>query len=493
MNLQINSLSKEYFDHHVLTDINFAINSGDRIGLIGINGSGKTTLLKLLSGKENPDDGQIIRTPKNLVIGYIPQVADFPAANNITEGLALSLEIDDNEIYKINIALDKLKINDLALKSFDTLSSGQKTKIYLARLLIQKPDILLLDEPTNHLDINSLEWLENYLKNYQGAFLVVSHDRKFLDNTVTKILELEDGKTKIYGGNYSFYRQQKIIEVESQKRNYIVQEKKTERILERIKTMKNQTQQLEVITSGADHYKRHKAAKSASRAKSTEKMLIKQLNENVIEKPQEDFELSVLFKPRRESNKSVVFLEKISKKFDEKRVILNFSLEINKGDRIALVGPNGSGKSTLINLILNKLSPTSGRIEMGSNVEIGYLPQEHNQLNSDLNPVDYLVQVNKIDKTSAYKLIKRFLFTDEDIKTSINKLSSGQKSKILLASIMISGSNFIILDEPTNYLDIPSREALEEALISYKGTLLVVSHDRYFLDRINLTKTINLN
>lgn len=493
MNLKINSLSKEYFDHQILTDINFSINSGDRIGLIGTNGSGKTTLLKLLSGKENPDAGQIIRTPKNLVIGYIPQVTDFPIANNITEGLVISLVIDESEIYKIYVALDKLNIGDLALKPFETLSSGQKTKVYLARLLIQNPDILLLDEPTNHLDIESLEWLENYLRNYQGAFLAVSHDRRFLDNTVTKILELENGQIKTYGGNYSFYRQQKIIELESQKRNYVAQEKKTERILGRVRTMKNQTQQLEVITSGADYALRHKAAKAASRAKSTEKMLMKQLDENGIEKPQEDFELSVLFKPKKESSKLVVFFDKVSKDFEENKIISKFCLEINKGERVALVGSNGSGKSTLINLILNKLKPTEGKIGLGNNVDIGYLPQEHIQLNSELNLIEYLMSVTKIDKTSAYKLAKRFLFDDTDIKNSINKLSSGQKSKILLASIMASGANFIILDEPTNYLDIPSREALEEALISYKGTLLVVSHDRYFLDRINPTKIVDLD
>lgn len=493
MNLQINSLSKEYLDHQVLVDVNFSINSGDQIGLIGANGSGKTTLLRLLAGVETQDGGQIIRSPKNLKIGYVPQVTDFPFSKNITECLAESLGIDENEIYKINIALDKLNINDLALKPIDKLSSGQKTKVYLARLLIQNPDILLLDEPTNHLDIESLEWLENYLKNYQRSFLVISHDRKFLDNTVTKILELDNGQIKIYGGNYSFYRRQKIIEFESQKRNYIVQEKNIERTLDRVRVMKNQTQQLEVITSGADHYKRRKASKAASRAKSTEKMLTKQLSEKRVEKPKEDFELSVLLKPKRESNKLVVFLDKISKKFGDSQIISNFSLEINKGDRVALIGANGSGKSTLINLILNKLSLTEGSIDLGNNVDIGYLPQEHNQLNSDLSPVNYLIDVTKIDKTAAYKLAKRFLFTDEDIKTPINRLSSGQKSKILLASIMASGSNFIVLDEPTNYLDIPSREALEEALISYKGTLLVVSHDRYFLDRINLTKIVNLD
>lgn len=492
MKLQINSLFKEYQDHQVLNGVTFSVSDKDSIGLVGANGSGKTTILRLLSGLETQDSGQITKIPNNLTVGYIPQVADFPVTNNITEGLAISLALDDSEIYKIYIALDELGIGDLAPQSFETLSSGQKTKVYLARLLIQKPDILLLDEPTNHLDIESLEWLERYLKNYQGAYLVVSHDRRFLDNTVSKILELENGQIKVYGGNYSFYRQQKFIEFEAQQRAYIAQEKRTERIEERVRIMKNKTQQLEVITSGADHYMRRKAAKSASKAKSTEKMLIKQLDERGIEKPKEDFELSVLFNPKRMSSKTVVFLDKVSKDFDGHRVISDCSMVINQGDRIALVGSNGSGKSTLINLILGNLSPTRGKVEIGKNVDIGYLPQEHNRLNSDLNPVDYLMSTAKTDRTSAYKLTRRFLFTAEDIKTPVNKLSSGQKSKLSLSSIMASGSNFIILDEPTNYLDIPSREALEEALISYSGTLLIVSHDRYFLDRITPTSIINL-
>jgi len=492
MKLQINSLFKEYQDHQVLNGVAFSVSDRDSIGLVGANGSGKTTILRLLAGLETQDSGQITKIPNNLTVGYIPQVADFPVTNNITDGLAISLGLDDSEIYKIYIALDELGIGDLALQSFGTLSSGQKTTVYLARLLIQKPDILLLDEPTNHLDIESLEWLERYLKNYQGAYLAVSHDRRFLDNTVTKILELENGQIKVYGGNYSFYRQQKSIEFEAQERAYVAQEKRTERIEERVRIMKNKTQQLEVVTSGADHYMRRKAAKSASKAKSTEKMLIKQLDERGIEKPQADLELSLLFKPKRTSSKTVAFLDKVSKDFDNHQVLSDYSLVVNQSDRIALVGSNGSGKSTLINLILDKLHPTSGKIEIGNNVDIGYLPQEHNQLNSDLNPIDYLMNSAKIDRTSAFKLTKRFLFTAEDIKTPVNKLSSGQKSKLSLTSIMASGSNFIILDEPTNYLDIPSREALEEALISYTGTLLIVSHDRYFLDRISPTSIINL-
>lgn len=492
MKLQINSLFKEYQDHQILNGIAFSITERDAIGLVGANGSGKTTILKLLAGLETQDSGQITKVPSNLTIGYIPQVADFPKSKDITDGLAVSLGLDDSEIYKIYIALDELGISDLALQSFSTLSSGQKTKVYLARLLIQKPDILLLDEPTNHLDIESLEWLERYLKNYQGSYLVVSHDRRFLDNTVTKILELDNGSLKVYGGNYSFYRQQKSIEFEAQQRAYIAQEKRTKRIEERVRLMKESTRQLEAVTSGADHYMRRKAAKSASKAKSTEKMLIKQLDERGIEKPQVDLELSVLFKPKRTSSKTVAFMDKVSKNFDNHQILSDFSLVINQGDRIALVGSNGSGKSTLINLILGKLSPTKGKIELCNNVDIGYLPQEHDQLISDLNPIDYLINTAKVDRTSAFKLTKRFMFTTEDVKTPVNKLSSGQKSKLSLAAIMASGSNLIILDEPTNYLDIPSREALEEALISYPGTLLIVTHDRYFLDRISPTSIINL-
>ena len=492
MKLQTNSLIKEFQGRQILNKVTFAIELRDSIGLVGINGSGKTTILKLLAGLEIPTSGEIIKVPNDLKIGYVPQITDFPNDKNITEGLAISLNLENDEIWKIHIALHELGIGNLALRSFKTLSSGQKTKVYLARLLIQKPDILLLDEPTNHLDIESLEWLETYLKNYQGAFLTVSHDRRFLDNTVTKILELDNGEIKIYGGNYSFYRQQKQIERQSQLRNYISQEKKNNRIFDRVRVIKDKTQQLEVRTSGADHFVRKKAAKAASKAKSTEKMLIKQLAENGIEKPQKNIDLSVIFRPQRESSQTLIFLDKVSKNFGRHQVLKDFSLVIEKGDKIALIGSNGSGKSTLINLILDKISQTVGKIEIGNNVDIGYLPQEQSLIDSDLNPIEYLVNSCHLDRTSAYKLAKRFLFTSEDLKTPANKLSSGQISKLRLATIMASGSNFIILDEPTNYLDIPSREALEEALVSYTGTLLVVSHDRYFLDRINPTKIINL-
>ena len=497
MKLQINSLIKEYQDHQVLNGVTFSVSNGDSIGLVGANGSGKTTILRLLAGLETQDSGQITKIPNNLTVGYIPQVADFPNDKNVTGGLVESLGLDENEIYKIYIALDELGVDDLATQPFGTLSSGQKTKVYLARLLIQKPDILLLDEPTNHLDIESLEWLERYLKNYQGAFVAVSHDRRFLDNSVTKILELNEGEVKNYGGNYSFYRQQKTIEFESQQRQYEYQQQKITRLENDMQKRKENIKKLGKSDRPTRDNDKYAATFFAGRATRKYSQNLKALKSTlsqieIVEKPKTDLELSVLFKPKKESSKTVVFLDKISKDFKKHRVLSDYSLVINQGDRVALVGPNGSGKSTLINLILGKLNPTNGKIELGNNVDIGYLPQEHGQLSSGLNPIDYLIDSAKVDRTSAYKLTKRFLFTAEDLKTPTNKLSSGQKSKLALASIMASGANFIILDEPTNYLDIPSREALEEALVSYPGTLLVVSHDRYFLDRIIPTSIINL-
>ncbi len=493
MQLQSNSITKEYSDRIILDNINFTISDSQHIGLIGQNGSGKTTLLKILAAKEFPDHGQIIKIPKNLSLGFIPQVADFDCQLSVTDNLIKSLSLDETEIYQIYIALNDLQIGDIATKLFGQLSAGQKTKVYLARILIQQPDILLLDEPTNHLDIQSIQWLENYLQNYPGAFLIVSHDRRFLDNVTNTIFELNNCQIRSYGGNFSFYKHQKQIELKAQQRNFVVQEKKVTRLQELIRVVKNKTQQREVNTSGADFKIRKQAAASASRAKSTEKMLAKELLESGIEKPQPIPELSLLFRPKQESSQVVAYLNNISVKFNHQNIIKNFSLVINHRDRLALVGSNGSGKSTLIKTILGQIKPDMGSVQIGNHIDIGYLPQEHHQINSSSNLLDYLMTQSKLDRTSAYRLVKRFLFTEDDLVTQVNKLSSGQKSKLSLVVIMASGANFIILDEPTNYLDIPSREALESALISYPGTLLVISHDRYFLDRISPTKTIQLS
>jgi ATP-binding cassette subfamily F protein 3 len=361
--------------------------------------------------------------------------------------------------------------------------------------LVQKPAILLLDEPTNHLDLDSLVWLETYLAGYKGAFIVVSHDRRFLDNTVSKILDLDNGHLTTYGGNYTFYKTQKEIEAAAQLRAFETQETRSERILDRVRIMKDKTQQLEVRTTGADHYMRRKAAASASKAKSTEKMLLHELLTTGVEKPTTVVDLSVLFTPRRVSSQSVLLISSLTLAYGKQVVLSDFTLHIARGERIALVGKNGSGKSTLVKLIAGRLPSSLGRgkIEFGTGVDIGYLPQEHHEFSSTLPLIDYLREVAHLTETVAHQLAIRFRFTQADLKTMVNNLSSGQKSKLALAIIMASGANFIILDEPTNYLDIPARVALESALASYPGTLIVVSHDRYFLDSIGLSTTINLD
>lgn len=451
MNLQINSLSKEYSGHEVLNEISFSIGDGEFVGLIGENGSGKTTLLKIIASLEKSDSGSIQIVPKETTIGYIPQAPD----------------------------------------QVGNLSSGELARKYLAEVMAKHTDLLLLDEPTNHLDFEALLWLENYLKNYKGTVIAISHDRRFLDNLATKILELDKGKIKVYGGNYSFFRQQKEIERQAYERQYFIQQKKIARTKQVINDISNRAQSIEGET--IDFYWLKRAAKVARKAVTQRRKLERFLeSEKKLEKPEVDFELSAIFRPKTESSKTVVFLKNISKRFDQKEILKDFNLLINRGEKIALTGANGSGKTTLLNIILGKLEPDTGTVEIGDNVEIGYLPQEHQEENSDEGLLENIISATKIDKTSAYKLAKRFLFTEGDLRTAVKNLSSGQKSKLALAKIMTSGANFIILDEPTNHLDIPSREALETAIASYPGTLLFVTHDRYLLDMINPDRIIEL-
>lgn len=350
-----------------------------------------------------------------------------------------------------------------------------------------------MDEPTNHLDIEALEWLENYLSNYPGSILLVSHDRRFLDNLVQKTLELKNGKIKVYGGNYSFYREQKQIEEEAERRVYVVQQKKIKRISEKVNEVKRSVQDLEINTTGEQHYQRRKAAKAAHGALAMAKRLEKELAESKTQKPEPDFELSAIFKPNKVSSQTVLYINGVIKTYGKSGINEPFDMLVEKGNKIALVGPNGSGKTTVIKLITGEEKPDSGKIELGNNVEIGYLPQEQENINSDLSLIEELINTTHINKTSAYKLARRFLFSDEDLRTPVSKLSSGQKSRLRLAEIMASGANFIILDEPTNHLDIPAREALEKAVVSYTGTLLVVSHDRYFLETIKPDRIIYLS
>ncbi len=447
MHLQVSDLSRELGTREVVSHVSFTISAGEKVGLVGKNGCGKSTLFRIMAGLESPDGGSVTYSPKGLRVGYLPQV----------------------------------------IESDDPVSSGQKTRALLEELLADEPDFLLLDEPTNHLDWSGLEWLEDAVTRFTGGVVVVSHDRAFLDHTVGKILELENGAIKVYGGNYSFYHTQKETEKEASGRRYTEQQKRLGKLESRVQIVKNRTRQLEARTTGRDHYVRRKAAKAAKSAISLEKRIAREIAGSRIPKPEPAWELKALFAPAKESSGTVVYARDVSETIDGRKLFQSVSLLIRRNDRVALIGDNGSGKTTIIKLLLGERLPETGVIERGSNVEIGYLSQEHDELNGTQSIMDELVN-DRVDKTQAYKLLHRFLLPPEKIIQSVNSLSSGEKAKLLLAKIMASGANFIVLDEPTNHLDIPTREALEEAIASYAGTLLVVSHDRYFLERINLTR-----
>lgn len=459
MFIQISHISKSFGGQDVLKDASFTLSDGEKVGLLGKNGSGKSTILKLLAGEELQDGGTISIQPKSLNIGYLPQT------------------ISDTDL--------------------DTLSSGQKTKKALNEILKTDPDILLLDEPTNHLDWEGLFWLESVVRAFKGPVLIISHDRYFLDNTVNKIIELDEGKIKVYGGNYSDYKQRKNIEQEAYLRTYKKQQKDIKKIHKEIVAKRQKAETSNKNMSPKRDNDKFAAFFFANRTARKFGKNIQSLSQRLdrietIEKPKVDGTLRALFKPSIKSGQMVVGLKNVSRSFESKKVLVEVSLIVQKNQRIALIGSNGSGKTTIIKLIMQELKPDLGEIELGNNVRIGYLSQEHKELLNDRSVLDELTS-ERIDRTEAYKLLHRFLLPTEKINQQVRLLSSGEKSKLLLAKIMTKGANFIILDEPTNHLDISSREAIEESLANYEGTLLVVSHDRYFLDRIGVDRILFIN
>ncbi|OGD69780.1 hypothetical protein A3A84_02200 [Candidatus Collierbacteria bacterium RIFCSPLOWO2_01_FULL_50_23] len=493
MHIQASKLHKTYSDRDILAEVSFTISDGEKVGLVGANGSGKSTLLKIITGIVSADSGSIVINPKNITVGYIPQAPDV-SPNSLVREL---LQLPGIQQYQIDRALGKIGIGDLVNRGIGSLSSGQRTKVFLARLLVTEPDILLLDEPTNHLDIEALEWLETYLNNYPGIVVLVSHDRRFLDNTVTRILELENGQIKSYGGNYTFYRSQKEIELETQGREFKKQQQTIKKLENEIEKKKEKIQKLEKSdrpTRDRDKYAATFFANRASRkmAKGAQSIESRLEQMELVKKPEPDLQLKALFEPKIRSGHSVLVAVNISKLFDKNKILDDIYFSIQRGQRIALLGSNGSGKTTLLKIITGELLPDTGKIEMGSNVKIGYLSQEQAELSSKNNVLEELTSQSGVDRTDAYRLLRKFLLPIEKINQPVETLSSGEKSKLLLAEIMVSGANLIILDEPTNHLDIPSREAIEDAIVNYEGTLLIVSHDRYFLDRIGITEYIEL-
>ena len=514
MVLACSHIDKSFNDQVIFSDATFHINDGERAALVGSNGTGKTTLLRIIVGELAADSGEIT-TAKDKTIGYLPQQQGYHSENSIYEELlevkkdiveldrsirALEQQMPQASGDELEALLEKYHrlqtefeardgyacksqimgiINGLGFDGADvdqcinTLSGGQKTRVALGKLLLLEPDLLILDEPTNHLDLSSIEWLENYLANYKGSVLIVSHDRYFLDQISEKVIEIDHGTITVFSGNYSDYAKKK----EQLRNNLRKQYENYER------TVKHQEAVIEKLRS----FNREKSIK---RAESREKMLEKM---TPVEKPAEQgrtihFELS----PEKVSGHDVLFVEDFAKSFGENHLFEHVTFDLRRGQRAAIIGKNGTGKTTLLKILCQELSPDRGSARFGTNVEIGYYDQEHNVLHDDKTIFDEIHDdYPDLNNTKIRNVLAAFLFTGDDVYKKISLLSGGEKGRVSLAKLMLSKANLLLLDEPTNHLDIESKEILEEALNNYTGTVLFVSHDRYFIQK-TATKILDL-
>lgn len=506
MILACHGINKSFGDNVIVAEGSFHIEDHEKAALVGPNGAGKTTLFKMIVGELPPDGGDITLT-RGKTLGYLAQHQEMVSGNTIYEEVRLAkadiiameqqirsieLELKNlegealsarlNTYHRLTAAFDRengyayeseitgvLKGLGFGEEDFskpvDTLSGGQKTRVSLGKLLLTRPDILLLDEPTNHLDLNSIAWLETYLLNYPGAVLIVSHDRYFLDRVVTKVLEIGLGQLMTYMGNYSEYAEKKRRLHEARLKEYL-----------------NQQQEIRHHEAVIEKLRSFNREKSIKRAESREKMLEKIVP---VEKPAEmNTKIHLDLEPSRISGSDVLFVEHLSKAFPNQVLFRDVNFEIRRGEHVAVIGDNGTGKTTLLKILNQVLPADAGTFTLGTNVEIGYYDQEHHVLHMDKTIFDEIsYDYPDLTNTKIRNMLAAFLFTGDDVFKRIGDLSGGERGRVSLAKLMLSKANFLILDEPTNHLDISSKEILEKALNDYTGTLLYVSHDRYFINQ----------
>ncbi len=506
--LNCNNIGFSYGTEVIIKNISFNLQENDKAGLVGVNGAGKSTLFKILTGELHQEDGEVFIS-KDLALGYLKQNAALNSDNTLWDellevfGELVSMEEAIKRTEKeISITTDQDRLDSLMkeysrlterfsyLGGFEynsrirgvlrglgfldsefssrisILSGGQKTRLALAKVLLEEPDILLLDEPTNHLDIAAVEWLEDYLKNYKKCLLIISHDRYFLDSVTNKTIEIENRTSTFYNTNYSGYVKHKAANREIQEKHYQLQQKEIAR--------------QEAIIEQQRRFNREKNIIAAeSRQKALDRMV-------KIDKPADaPDKMRMKFNQAVTSGNDVLELDSVSKAYGDKKLFENISLKIRKAERVFLLGPNGCGKSTLLKILAGRLDASSGKFSFGAKVNMGYYDQEMSDLNEDNTILDEVWSVDqKLIQTEVRSALAAFLFTGEDVFKKISVLSGGEKSRVSMLKLIFSEANFIILDEPTNHLDINSREILEAALMDYEGTMLIVSHDRYFIDKL---------
>ena len=525
--LSTHHIYKSYGIQPILHDISISISNNERIGLIGPNGCGKTTLMRILAGLDTPDSGIVASTRPSLRIGYLTQGMDFDPDQTIQStlrptplsqaeleseiaSLAQALSHNPNDLHlqsqfdstlhQLSMTHDQLPtiLGALGLADFSPntptkhLSGGQKTRLMLARVLLEEPHLLLLDEPTNHLDIEMLEWLEDWLNRFPGAAMIVSHDRAFLDNTVTSIIELDPDthEAKSYAGNYNDYLEQKLTEREKQaqawqdQQDEIAQLRSAAAYIRGLTKMKKGGKADSGDKFATGFFGNRATKRTAGRAKHVETRIEKLLTDDRIERPKQSWQMKLDFGAPAHQSKDILVAEDLSIGYTTTNPLLeHLNLHIRAGQRIALTGPNGSGKTTLIRTIAGKLNPLAGNLRLGVTVKPGYMTQEQELLNPGLNALQTIQKVSAFNETEARNFLHYFLFKGDHALRPTSELSFGERARLQLGLLVSQGCTFLLLDEPINHLDIPSRARFEEALANFKGTILAVVHDRYFIER----------
>ena len=521
MILNATNISKSFGSNEIIKDATFLVNEHEKVAIVGVNGAGKTTLLKILTGEESADSGSITLA-KDAKLGYLRQINNVDSALSIIDELYTVIEpilnmekrmsqMQEDMKHLTGSELEELYSSYTALthsyelmdgyaaksrvvgilkglgfeeadfdRKINTLSGGQKTRVFLAKLLLEEPDIILLDEPTNHLDLRSIEWLESYLLNYKGAVIIVSHDRYFLDKIVSKVIDIENGNVQMYLGNYTDFSNKKQMLLDAKMKEYL-----------------NQQQEIKHQEAVITKLKQFNREKSIKRAESRQKQLEKIERVEAPQTYSENMRLSLDIS--KESGKDVLIVHNLSKSFEHKKLFWDINFEIKRGERVAIIGDNGTGKTTLLKIINGLLNPDTGEVIYGSNVSVAYYDQEHQVLHMDKTLFDELSDTYPdMTNTQIRNILAAFLFTGEDVYKKIADLSGGERGRVSLVKLMLSKANFLLLDEPTNHLDIVSKDVLENALNNFPGTVCYVSHDRYFINKtatriLDLTENRLLN